>query len=179
MPIALALVVAAVFGAGDQYLGSFSAHPWAADVSLLSAPWVLLAFVAGWTQRVAKWAAILGLACTFSAFAAYGLMTLSPIENAHLTVASAIGFVHSETRTFAGGLVTGPLFGWLGNRWRTGRSWPGAVAVAAAMCLEPLARVYAGQPYEIRFRTVWLTEVAVGVAVLAYVAREAVTARSR
>jgi len=51
MVTTVALVLAALFGAGDQYLGSFSMHPWMADVSLLSAPWLVLAFLAGWTQR--------------------------------------------------------------------------------------------------------------------------------
>jgi hypothetical protein len=35
--VAAALAPAAAFGAGDQFLGSMSWHPWAADVSLLSA----------------------------------------------------------------------------------------------------------------------------------------------
>ncbi len=42
--------LARLFGAGVQYLGSFSMHPWMADVSLLSAPWLALAFLAGGTQ---------------------------------------------------------------------------------------------------------------------------------
>jgi hypothetical protein len=36
--VGLVLLLAAGFGGADQYLGSLSAHPWAADVSLLSAP---------------------------------------------------------------------------------------------------------------------------------------------
>jgi hypothetical protein len=36
------------------------------------------------------------------------------------------------------------------------------VVVLAALCLEPLARIPAGE--EIRFRAVWATEVAVGLA---------------
>ncbi|HET7554415.1 MAG TPA: hypothetical protein VFJ75_02040, partial [Gaiellaceae bacterium] len=48
--------------------------------------------------------------------------------------------------------------------------WPGAVLVAGAVCLEPLARLYAGTGYEIRFRSVWVAEVAAGLAMLAYVA---------
>ena len=50
--VVLAVVLA--FGGGDQYLGSLLAHPWAADVSVLSAPWLALAFLAGWTQREPK-----------------------------------------------------------------------------------------------------------------------------
>ena len=43
------------------------------------------------------------------------------------------------------GLVMGPLFGLLGQRWRVGRSWVSAAIVAGALCLEPLARRAAGQ----------------------------------
>lgn len=168
--IVVALLLAAVFGGADQYLGSFSAHPWAADVSLLSAPWLVLPFLAGWTQREPKRAALLGFACTAAALVGYALMTLSPVENAVLSTAGVAGFVRSESRVIAGSVVTGPLFGWLGYRWRTGRAWAGAVAVAAAVCLEPLARRYAGTTYEIRFRNVWAAEVAVGLVMLAYVA---------
>jgi len=51
--VAIALVLSAAFGAGDQYLGSghVAGIGWATDVSLLSAPWILLAFVVGATQR--------------------------------------------------------------------------------------------------------------------------------
>ena len=51
MVIALVLLLAAAFGAGDRYLGSLVHHPWGADVASLSAPWLLLAFLAGATQR--------------------------------------------------------------------------------------------------------------------------------
>lgn len=168
--VGAALAASALFGGADQYLGSFSAHPWAADVSLLSAPWLVLAFVAGWTQREPGRAALLGLACTFAALVGYGAMTLSPVEHAQLTLPAVEGFVRSSRRVIVGGLFTGPLFGWLGHRWRAGRAWPGAVLVAGAVCLEPLARLYAGTGYEIRFRSVWVAEVAAGLAMLAYVA---------
>jgi hypothetical protein len=45
----------------------------------------VLTFVAGWTQLDARRTALLGLAYTAWALVGYGLMTLSPIENAHLT----------------------------------------------------------------------------------------------
>jgi hypothetical protein len=167
----LALLLAAAFGAGDQYLGSFSMHPWMADVSLLSAPWLLLPFFAGWTQREAKRAALLGLGCTFAALLGYGLMTLSPFENAHLTTATARGFLVSSHRIFFGALFTGPLFAWLGYRWRVHRDWLGALATAGALCLEPLAHV-------IRSGTVRLAEVAAGLALAGYFA-VSVAARER
>jgi hypothetical protein len=174
---ALALVLAAAFGAGDQYLGSMSWHPWAADVSLLSAPWLLLPFVAGCTQRRPGPAALLGLACTASALLGYGLMTLSPVENAHLTARTVAGFLQSERPVLLGALVTGPLFGWLGQRWRSGRATVGALAVAAAFSLEPLARV--GADRAIRFRAIWIVEVAVGVALAVVAARRALRPAGR
>jgi hypothetical protein len=85
MGVVLALVLSAAFGAGDQYLGSLtgSGHVWAAgwssDISLLSAPWVVLAFAAGATQRDPRRAALLGLACTYAALLGYAVMTLSPV----------------------------------------------------------------------------------------------------
>jgi hypothetical protein len=167
----LALLLAAAFGAGDQYLGSFSMHPWMADISLLSAPWLLLPFLAGWTQRDAKRAVLLGLGCTFAALVGYGLMTLSPFENAHLTTAGARGFVISSNRDFVGGLVTGPLFAWLGYRWRVQRDWLAALVPAAALCLEPLAHV-------VRSETVRLAEIAAGLALASYFA-VSVAARER
>jgi hypothetical protein len=174
---ALALLFAALFGAGDQYLGSFSMHPWMADVSLLSAPWIVLAFIAGCTQREPKRAALLGLGCTLVALVGYGLMTLSPVENAQITATSVRGFVISEQRVILGGLVTGPLFGWFGYRWRVDRAWLGALAAAAAVCLEPVARIQVGQA--IRSETVLLAEVVVGLAMAAYVAVAARLAYSR
>lgn len=171
MTVALALLLAAVFGAADQYLGSFSMHPWMADISLLSAPWLLLPFLAGLTQREAKRAALLGLGCTFAALVGYGLMTLSPVENAHLTAAGARGFVISSNRDFIGGLVTGPVFAWLGYRWRVHRDWLAALAPAVALCLEPLAHV-------VRSHTVRLAEIAAGLALAGYFA-VSVAARER
>jgi hypothetical protein len=174
MGVFLAVVLSAAFGAGDQYLGSLtgSGHAWAAgwsaDVSLLSAPWLALPFVAGATQREPRRAALLGLACTYAALAGYGLMTLSPVENAHLTAASVSGFLSSERQVFIGGVVTGPVFGWFGQQWRTRRALLGAFATAAALCLEPLVRRASMSP--IRFRGVWIAEVAAGLALAAFAA---------
>jgi hypothetical protein len=168
MGIALALVASVAFGAGDQYLGSLtgSGHAWAAgwssDLSLLSAPWLVLPFVAGATQRLPRRAALLGLACTYAALLGYAVMTLSPVEHAHLSAATLRGFVISERSVLVGGIVTGPLFGWFGQRWRTRREIWGALLTAAALCLEPLARRASVDP--IRYRNVWLAEVAAGLA---------------
>lgn len=159
----LTVVAALVFGGADQYLGSLAAHPWAADVSLLSAPWLAVPFVAGRTQRSAKRAMLVGLAATAAALAGYALMTLSPIENAHFTLRGLEGFIRSDPSIFYGGAVTGPLFGWLAYAHR--RS--GLLALAALACLEPVAHLDAGSA--IRFPSVAVGEVLAGAALAAYV----------
>lgn len=172
--ITLALLLSAAFGAGDQYLGSLtgSGHTWASgwstDVSLLSAPWLVLPFLAGATRRRPVDAMLMGLACTYVALLGYGLMTVSPIEHAHVTVRALRGFVVSERLVFVGGIVTGPLFGWFGQRWRTRRALGGALVTAASLCLEPLARRASVDP--IRFRDVSLAEVATGIALAGFAA---------
>src|SRR4051794_1747777 len=184
MLVALALVLSAAFGAVDQYLGSFSMHPWMADVSLLSAPWLVLPFLAGCTQREARRAAPLGLGWPFAALLGYPPMTPRPPpgarlaasggardapspqrglgEGARLTASGVAGYAQSSQRVMVGGLVTGPLFAWLGHRWRFHGAWWAALATSAALCLEPLARIEAREP--IRSSTVLLAEIAAGLA---------------
>jgi hypothetical protein len=173
MVVVVSLVLALAFGAADQYLGSLSAHPWATEASLLSAPWLVLPFVAGSTQRTARRGALIGLACTAAALLGYGLMTLSPLEHADPTLAAAASFARSQ-RLVLGGAVSGPLFGWWGSRWRTERAFLGALVTACALCFEPLAHklapariagVFLGQSVDVR--SVWLAEVAAGVALAA------------
>jgi Family of unknown function (DUF6518) len=167
MAAVIALILSLLFGAGDQYLGSISAWlPWSADISLLSAPWLLLPFAAGCTQRDPRRAALLGLACTYAALVGYGVMTLSPLENAHPTLRAIQGFVASESHIFLGGIVTGPLFGRLGREWRVRRAGVGALVTAAALGLEPLARSHT--PDAIRSHAVWLGEVGAGIALALY-----------
>jgi hypothetical protein len=173
--ILLATIPAAFFGACVQYLGSFSMHPWMADVSLLSAPWLALAFLAGCTQRDPKRAALLGLVCTFAAWVGYGAMTLSPVEGAEMSVPAWLGFIRSQRAVILGGIVTGPLFGWFGHRWRADRAWLGALVTATAFCLEPLARNLYGFP--IGSSTVVLAEVALGIAMAAYIGAQLATGR--
>jgi hypothetical protein len=169
MGVVVALVLSAAFGAFDQYLGSghVAGITWATDVSLLSAPWILLAFLAGATQRDPKRGALLGLGCTYAALLGYCLMTLSPAEGAHFTFATFRGFVYSERAVLIGGLATGPLFGWFGQQWRSGKMLAGALLVAAALCFEPLARRLSVNP--IRFRVVTIGEIVFGVAFTAFV----------
>lgn len=145
LTVALVLVLSAAYGAGAQYTGSV-VHTWGPAAASLSAPWLLLAFLAGATQRDPVRAALLGFGSTFAALVGYFLLTDSPLEGAQYTIANAHGFFISNAFVVMGGMVTGPLFGWFGQQWRTRRAIAGALVAAAAFCLEPLARRAAIRP---------------------------------
>jgi hypothetical protein len=179
----IAIVAGLLFGAGDQYLGTLAAGSflgtWTWTVSGMSAPWVIAPFLAGSTQGRSRRAMALGLVVTLSALAAYFAMSHSPMEGAALK-----DFWPRVTRMvttgynplwIAAGVVTGPLFGFLGNRWRVDRWWVGAVAVASSLCLEPLARlpVRMLEPPPV----VWGVEVALGIAAAAWFAVVITSAR--
>lgn len=170
-PYLIAALAGLVFGAADQYLGSrVTLGPWAYSVSGMSAPWLLLPFLCGATQTAPRRALALGLASTVPALLGYFALTISPLESVPLAgfPGDLIALTHSNLPWIAGGLVSGPLFGLLGQRWRTARSWPAAAAVAAAFCFEPLARLGVGRLTPAI--AVWLLEAALGACMLAYVA---------
>jgi hypothetical protein len=166
----LAIAFAAAFGSADQYLGSLAAHPSATAVSLLSAPWLLVAFLAGWSQPTTRRAMTLGVLCTIAALGGYWVMTLSPLEGAHLSLRAIRGLIISQSVLVASAFLTGPLFGWLGNRWRTDRWSVGALAVAGAVCLEPLAHAAVGSA--IRSASIWGGEVTAGLLITIYILAE-------
>jgi Na+/H+ antiporter NhaA len=155
------------FGAADQFLGTLHATStlgwWTVSVSLLSAPWLILPFCAGWTQRQPQRAMVAGLTVTLSALVGYFVMTLSPLEGVHVTSSGVWALVGSNQLNVVGGLVAGPVFGWLGYCWHTRRSWLAAASVTGALCFEPLVVVAVGRGAG-RSLVVWSVEVVVGVA---------------
>jgi hypothetical protein len=173
----LAALLGLAFGAADQQLGTLTAElgPWTSTAAQMSAPWLVLPFLIGLTQPDARRAAVLGLIVTESALLGYFAMTYSPLEIHPWTFDRFIdGMIAITTRGWynplyiLSGLVTGPLFGWLGQRWRLRRSWISAAMVAGALCLEPLARSASGQLMPPA--PVWVAEVAFGVVVAAFFA---------
>jgi Family of unknown function (DUF6518) len=160
-------IVGFVLGAVDQYLGTIHFGAWATTVSGMSAPWLVLPFVVGLTQERSRRAMALGLVVTLGALIGYFAMTYSPMEGTPIdeflpgfwTIAST-GY---NPLWVLGGIVTGPVFGFLGCRWRIARWWIGPALVAGALCLEPLARIVADRlaPSPI----VWAVEIALGVTV--------------
>jgi hypothetical protein len=176
MVYVVAVVVGALFGGADQWLGSI-ALPWVASVSLLSAPWLILPFCFGCSQRIPKSAVLVGLLATYAALVGYGAMTLSPMEGVHLSQQheAILGLLRSERLVVIGGLLSGPLYGFLGYCWRVRRAWVSGVLVAGAVCLEPLAERVAGRLPE--HPVVWQVEVAVGLVLAGYFAVAAYAAR--
>jgi hypothetical protein len=165
MVFLVAIVVGFAFGGADQYLGSrVMLGPWAWSVSVMSAPWLVLPFLFGWSQKRPRRATLLGLVVTGAALVGYFALTLSPLEGVPLSrVPSALpGLVRSQLLYIIGGAATGPLYGMLGQRWRVHRSWASAGLVAGALCLEPLARLVVGRLSSPDF--VWQTEVVIGTA---------------
>ena len=177
----VAIVVGLLFGAGDQYLGRIMVSGlWTVSASLMSAPWLLLPFAFGCTQRRARRAAEIGLVVTLAALAGYFLMVMGPLEGGRwtMTAAEAHGLVLSNRENILGGFLTAPLYGLLGQRWRERRAWLSAAAVAGALCLEPLAltvahRSYAGES------VIWPFEVGAGIVLAVYFAFKGTAFRRR
>ena len=138
-------------------------YVWGWQLSSLSAPWLLVPFVAGYTQWSRRDAALIGLLVTFAALGGYFAMMWSPFEGVSLLhgreIAVVAGHLHSVQVSYPpvhvieevlrllasqapwilGGAITGPLFGLLGNEWRADRSWRSGLTIAAAFVLEPIA----------------------------------------
>ena len=90
-------------------------------------------------------------------------MTASPFESVPLSrfVPAFVAVARSNALWIAGGVVTAPLYGLLGRRWRVSRWWASAALLAGSVCLEPSARWLVGRvpPSD----GVWLAEIAVGL----------------
>ena len=167
----VSVLVGVGFGVGDQYLGSLAAlGSWTETLSLLSAPWLVLPFAIGCSQPRASRAAISGLVVTMSALAGYFLMIMGPFEGGqwNFTLREAHGLLLSNTLNIIGGLVTGPVYGFLGQRWRTRRAWMSAALVAGTLCLEPFALTATGRTFGGESTAVWRLEVVAGIALAVY-----------
>jgi hypothetical protein len=91
----------------------------------------------------------------------------SPAEGAHVSLAAMAHLVaSSQAQNVLGGLVTGPVYGWLGHRWRTRRSLVAAVLAAGLLPLEPAARAMAGRDWGTPLA--YIAEVAAGVLLTGY-----------
>ena len=176
MSFVVVIAIGFLFGAVDQYLGTTHVTSrlgwWTITVSGMSAPWLILPFLVGVTQERARKAAILGLLVTMAALLGYFYMSNSAFEGVALDRAwprmAAMMRGDYNLLWIASGLVTGPLYGYFGHRWRVARSWVGALCVASVLCLEPLARRTAGTAIAGGLSgspVVWTVEVVTGITV--------------
>jgi hypothetical protein len=137
----------------------------------MSAPWLVLPFVAGMTQERGRRAMALGLLVTMAALVGYFAIAHLPPQR---PAGAFLQGVFTQVRTgynplwIVGGMVTGTMYGLLGQRWRVARSWISAALVAGALCLEPMARGLAGMLS--RHFLVWWTEIALGAVAAMYFA---------
>lgn len=163
----LIVLAGGIYGAADQYLGSrIQLGEWTVAVSQMSAPWLALAFLAGTWPNHRTHAVAIGAATTFAAVAGYMLMTLSPVEGVAPSAIHWLAEIRSQLHVIVPASLTGPLFGWLGWRWRRESSLVPALLVAALFALEPLARALAGQQVASR-SLAWPVEVVTGAALAA------------
>jgi hypothetical protein len=151
--VVFALTAAIAFGAIDQYVGALRSS-FLTEVSGMSAPWLLLPFLAGAAQAGQRRAALVGLLATWLSVLAYVAMIVSPMEGTHLGPRPAgligtwnqlsprlvLATLASQWLWFAGGLIIGPVYGWLGYRWRARRSRVAALLAVLPPLLEPAAR---------------------------------------
>ena len=178
MAFLLAGLCGLAFGALDQYLGSLiSLGPWAASVSGLSAPWLVLPFAAGLTQTRPRRAMLAALVAVLAALLGYFAMTVSPFEGvpAARFATSFAAMARTNLPWVIGGFVTAPLFGVLGQRWRVRRWWGSAAMLAGSLCLEPAARWLVGRPPTTT--AVWLAEIAAGLCLIVCFAAAALKQR--
>jgi MFS family permease len=129
-------------------------------------------FIVGCTQRSAKRAVVLGLLVTVAALAGYFYASNSFLEGVPFADAwpRTVAMVTSgyNVMWIVGGAITGPLYAYLGHRWRVARSWVGAALVTVALCFEPLARGAVGAAIAgglTGSRSVWTAEALIGIAV--------------
>jgi hypothetical protein len=119
-------------------------------VSNLSAPWLLLAFLAGWSQRSRLWAAAAGALTDVAAIAGFYLTFLlidpttgrpdGPTSILTRIVGGMgywLGWVVPTWETKA--VLAGLVFGLLGWWWGRSRSLLAGAAVCLAFVLEPVA----------------------------------------
>ena len=183
MVYVVAILVGLAFGAGDQYLGTIHSlnalGPWAISISQMAALWVLLPFLFGCSQRRPREAAFVGLVATVAALLGYWAMTVSPMEGVALRSApsAAAAWLGGNIGWWVAGVFTGPLFGYLGHRWRWDGWWVGPALLSAVFLLEPIVRRSSDRLVGPSW--VWVAEFAVGAGMVVAFAASAPSRRKR
>jgi hypothetical protein len=173
--VAIAALGALAFGVAMSVLKGNNGGDVRNAIGNLSAPWLLLPFIAGAAageRRVAR-AALVGVLVSLVALAGFYL------ANTFVLGLGPHSWLQDVRLTFAGGryfqlaLLSGPVFGALGGLWQRSASTLLGVLVAALLALEPfvwLGYERAGHAIYTSDSAVWAVEVAVGVGAAALAA---------
>ena len=142
-----------------------------------SAPWVVIPFLAGTRYRSLAWGLLVGVGATLAAFAGFYTAEAAVLDLGTNSWTHALSLTLGSGRIYEEwGLLSGALYGALGSLWATRRWLAAGAAVGLAFIFEPLivwflshAGIWAGDDLLAR-PWMWLTEIAIGVAAIAYIA---------
>jgi hypothetical protein len=179
------MMVAACIAGGSLFGLSISLIPSPNEVKVfwvsnLASPWLVLAFLAGWSQRSWIWAAAAGVmvdvASIIGFYGHFLFIDQHPLQMplnrpTPLWVRmeyNLSAWIHFITPWILIAILAGVTYGILGYWWRRHRSIAAGALVGLPFIAEPwLWRIYVG--YYKDPLILWISEVAVGVGVLVWV----------
>jgi len=171
--IALILAVSVVFGVVMAWIKGNGAG-FSDAVGNVSATWLLAPFLAGAAadgRRVIV-GALYGLLATLAALTGFYFAESFVLDLGQHSWLTDLSLTMGAITYYAEwGLITGPVFGALGQWWRQRRSVAAAALIGAVFVLEPVAwwlydkRIGGGSAYPVPgYPALWLSEIAIGVA---------------
>jgi hypothetical protein len=111
----------------------------------LSAPWLLVGFVAGTQTSKLRTGALLGLAATLVGLTGFYLMTSLVVDLGGRNYLDNLARELAANRAYyEGAVIAGPLFGLLGAWWRQTRTVRASVLAGALLMAEPLVLIVIG-----------------------------------
>jgi hypothetical protein len=142
-----------------------------------SAPWVVVPFLAGARYRRLWQGALGGLAATLAAFLGFYLAEAAILDlGAHPWYADLQLTLGSGRVYETWGLLSGSIYGALGALWASRALLVAPIAVGLAFICEPLivlllwrAGIWGDGGLLLRYSWLWIAEVALGLAGIAYV----------
>ena len=176
--VTIAALGALAFGVAMSVLKGNNGGDVRNAIGNLSAPWLLMPFIAGATagaRRIGRAAAV-GALVSLSALAGFYVANSFVLHLGPHPWLVDLRLAFGSLYFFKFALFSGPIFGALGGWWKqTGSAWLG-VLVAALLVLEPfawLAYTRAQSTVYTSDAPVWAAEVVVGLAVCGLVAARA------
>jgi hypothetical protein len=142
--LCLVFGVFAAWAKGPETNGVSAVSQLRSDLGNLSAPWLLVAFLAGTQASRPRWGALLGLAATSVALFGFYLFTSFVVDlGGHGPLRDFAKELSANRVYLEGGVLTGPLFGAFGA-WARQRRLRTSVVVGALMAGELLVLAVIG-----------------------------------